>query len=61
MNYKINIKCELKNVSEDNIEMLKKEYLELNSLYVKQFAEICPSKWLTPTNGLLFANAKPFA
>ena len=35
MNYKINMKCELKNVSEtlkDKQEELKKYYLELNTL-----------------------------
>ena len=39
MNYKINVKCEIKNANEElkeNIELLKKEYLELNSLYLKQ-------------------------
>lgn len=39
MNYKINIKCELKNVNEElknNIDNLKKEFLELNHLYLKQ-------------------------
>lgn len=39
MNYKINMKCELKNVSEtlkDKQEELKKYYLELNTMYLKQ-------------------------
>lgn len=39
MNYKINMRCELKNVSEslkDRQDKLKEYYLELNTMYLKQ-------------------------
>lgn len=36
MNYKINAKCELKNVPENRISSIKKEFLEITSLYLKQ-------------------------
>lgn len=39
MNYKINIKCEIKNAEDglkEKLNELKKEFLELNSLYLKQ-------------------------
>ena len=39
MNYKINIKCEIQNAKEefkDKIDSLKKQFIELNLLYLKQ-------------------------
>ena len=39
MNYKINIKCEIQNAKEefkDKINSLKKQFIELNLLYLKQ-------------------------
>lgn len=39
MNYKINIKCEIKNANDSlnkKLERLKKEFLDLNCLYLKQ-------------------------
>lgn len=36
MSYKINIKCELNNISDDKITDIKKELLKLTSLYFKQ-------------------------
>ena len=39
MNYKINIKCEIKNTNEElknKLDVLKKEFLDLNHLYLKQ-------------------------
>lgn len=36
MNYKINVKCEVNNVSDNKLNDIKREFLELTSLYIKQ-------------------------
>lgn len=40
MNYKVNCKCILKNISENEISSIKKEFIELTSLYLKQYEKV---------------------